>query len=291
VTRSQLALPLVLLTSACGSSTPTGTVDDVEPDVALDVGGLDTSEDIAPFDISDDGPDVADTADGSGDAVDGAPDVDPGAPLGDPCDDDGDCAEGVCVDIVAGAGLCALPCIDDEQCPRDFDCVLIDTSDSQRVCLARDLCIDADGDDHGVGPGCRGIDCDDDDDSVNVSADEVCDGADNDCDDLVDDAPVDMGGRCETGFPGECAVGRLTCTEGLPTCVGENVPSDEVCDDRDNDCDGEVDEAGPGVALTRRCYDGDPALLGTGVCAEGIQTCTDGGYSACFGQTVASGEI
>ena len=55
-------------------------------------------------------------------------------------------------------------------------------SDVQYLCVPSELCIDADLDSYGIGPGCIDRDCDDDDATSYPGADEVCDGADNDCD-------------------------------------------------------------------------------------------------------------
>ena len=70
--------------------------------------------------------------------------------------------------------------------------------------------------------------------------DEVCDGLDNDCNGVVDDA----GGSCETTLYGVCSQGTYTCSsEGL-VCTPAT-PSAEACDGLDNDCDGVVDNGGP----------------------------------------------
>ena len=128
-----------------------------------------------------------------------------GAP-GDPCDDDRDCESRICIDVVPGeelGGICSSHCNTDSDCPRDFDCVfLVGAGDTQRICLPVDLCIDLDDDGWGVGPGCAGSDCDDDQPLAHAGRDEVCDGLDNDCDGLVDDNPIDGNVDCETGFAG-----------------------------------------------------------------------------------------
>ncbi len=79
-----------------------------------------------------------------------------------------------------------------------------------------------------------------------MSRDEVCDGLDNDCDAIIDEA-LPLGGPCGSD-EGLCELGALSCIDGREICVGEVPPGIEVCDCEDNDCDGLIDEES-GVGL------------------------------------------
>ncbi len=106
---------------------------------------------------------------------------------------------------------------------------------------APDECPDLDGDGH-ADVRCGGDDCDDADETRSPSLTEVCvgrDSHDEDCD------PTTIG---DTDRDGDGQVSILCCNEGTcgPDC-DDNDPATltgqlEICDDRDNDCDGAVDE-------------------------------------------------
>lgn len=106
-------------------------------------------------------------------------------------------------------------------------------------------CIDNDGDGYGDGPGCIDFDCDDDDPSIHPGAEEVCNGIDDNCDFAVDEGcPCTLGETriCGTHL-GECRPGAQLCRDDLwSECVGARLPSLEICNDKDDDCDGERDE-------------------------------------------------
>ena len=79
-------------------------------------------------------------------------------------------------------------------------------------------------------------------------SEETCDGFDNDCDGAVDTGCDCTGGdtrECgDSGNLGECSTGTQSCgTDGTwGDCEGANGPSNETCDNLDNDCDGSTDE-------------------------------------------------
>ncbi len=296
IPRALVALSLILLT-ACGDSSDstendalTGALDDVinagDGIPTFDSGNaVDTGETVDTGDMADtadtgatvDTGDMADTADTGETADTGTPDAEnadtENADIGDdtadadssgyasPCTDDVECDSSLCIVIVAGAdeGVCTQPCATVEDCDDASDCVLVTNSgvDAVRVCVPRDYCLDRDEDGYGLGPGCIGPDCDDTEAASNPGADEVCDGIDNDCDDNVDDNPVDEGGECDTGALGVCAEGTFSCIGGLLECTANTSAGDEICNNLDDNCDGEVDNNPTTATLWYRDADGD----------------------------------
>lgn len=112
---------------------------------------------------------------------------------------------------------------------------------------------------------------------------ESCNGIDDDCNGVIDDPWRDAGARtigaaCTVGI-GECQnTGVMMCApDGRATvCSADPKPSqEELCDGKDNNCDGEIDEPwkdrGP-VSL------GEPCTVGVGTCAtSGAWECTPDG--------------
>ncbi len=229
---------------------------------------------------------------------------------------DADCDDGdpaICPDPVYCPEICNG--IDDDcsggPAPDEVD----NDNDGYRVCDGD--CDDGDPGQHlddedfdGVSP-CDG-DCDDHDTAVHAGLAEVPDGKDNDCDGVVDEDTAayddDGDGACE-GFdlhgngpecsdgavPGDCDDADAGANlldldgDGVDTCA---MPPDcddadpvrfpgnpEICDTRDNDCDGspdpsEVDLDADGyMACEGDCDDGDPQLHPGDLDLDGASPC------------------
>ncbi|MGM0557584.1 MAG: SUMF1/EgtB/PvdO family nonheme iron enzyme [Myxococcota bacterium] len=112
---------------------------------------------------------------------------------------------------------------------------------------------------------------------------EVCDGLDNDCDGRTDEDPTDVGASCTTGREGICAEGSIVCSSGARVCEPNNQPIQELCNNLDDDCDGQVDEVYPQAG--QACQTGLQ-----GVCADGELACNSGSEE-CEPLTQPSSEV
>ncbi|HOX45075.1 MAG TPA: choice-of-anchor D domain-containing protein [Myxococcota bacterium] len=119
--------------------------------------------------------------------------------------------------------------------------------------------------------------------SASIRPAEVCDGADNDFDQLVDAADPDLvltlcelqAGVCAgvRHTAAQCQAGWLACPAGL---YGPDYGA-EVCDGLDNDCNGTADSSDPALVL-------EPCEVQAGVCAGAVHQpnqCTAQGWTEC----------
>lgn len=108
---------------------------------------------------------------------------------------------------------------------------------------------------------------------------ETCNGKDDDCNGTIDDPILVNNQPCMTGFPGICSTGTTVCSGGSSTCNAMVTPGSqpEICDNKDNNCNGQLDEMNP----TPACASQNPMAGGvsTWSCTMGscqINTCAVG---------------
>ncbi|MEO1266519.1 MAG: putative metal-binding motif-containing protein [Myxococcota bacterium] len=215
------------------------------------------------------------------------------------CDSDSDCGglSDRCVSLTDG-DFCARDCRL-RACPDGYTCMEIEGDDGALLlqCMPDagicSGCFDPDGDEHGEGPQCLGLDCNEDNNAINTGAFELCNGIDDNCNGMTDegynlDLDPENCGACGTvcSFEGAGALcENRMCLRG--SCLENRYDIDgrddngceyfceaaedgiEVCNGRDDNCDGQIDEGNPegGVA----CDTGEE-----GVCAQGVAVCQEG---------------
>jgi MYXO-CTERM domain-containing protein len=83
---------------------------------------------------------------------------------------------------------------------------------------------------------------------------EVCNGLDDDCNGARDEADPMLGVACGES-EGACEPGALRCVGGMLVCIGGTQDRDEVCNGIDDDCDGVIDDDAP-CPDTLACIEG-----------------------------------
>ncbi len=196
-----------------------------------------------------------------------------------PCMANADCwtngvdAGETCVQYGAGGNFCGGECETDEDCPGGYDCLeLADVSGGSglQCVLSSGECGCSQWDvDNGAETSCtvtnewgtcsgervcleQGLTlC-----SAATPAEELCNGADDDCDEEIDEDTG--GGSCLVMNPFGICPGVYDCDGGSLVCEGQE-PQQEVCDGIDNNCDGQTDEGFPDTDNDGKanCLEGD----------------------------------
>jgi len=206
-----------------------------------------------------------------------------------PCVSDDDCSGGHCVviDVRESRKYCTQACLDGT-CREGFACSSLTLADSSvaEVCLPSTGTCSCIAENEGLDRLCRvtnedgqclgretciveqgWVGCD-----AATPVPEVCNQVDDDCNGFADDVPG-LGTACTReatlGEEQHSCAGVLTCSAGSlqPVCTAA-VPVAEVCNLKDDDCDGEIDEDYP--QLGAACGSGTGACMRSGawVCDE-----------------------
>ena len=260
---------LLLTLTACGGGTAPGDGVDVPGDATSDPGG----PDFAILDIA--GGDASPDLGGDDAAPDAAPDLDgPACAPGegcflDPCGENADCQSGWCVEHM-GDGVCTSACT--EECPDGWTCkavagtdpdlVYVCVSDHANLCKpcatagdcvspagADDACVDYGDEGAFCGGPCDpikqpcpwGFTCTDGE-TVDGLAVTSCLADAGVCPCTDKSVALALWTPCAAESEHGICVGKRVCTEeGLTDCDAA-LPTEELCNGLDDDCDEEIDE-------------------------------------------------
>jgi hypothetical protein len=197
-----------------------------------------------------------------------------------PCTADLQCNGGVCVQL-DGEGFCLPDCPFEGSCPTGYTC----KADPSGVHTEHDYCVPDTGscsctadqagqvrtcENTNAAGTCYGLEtcmpnsggwsgC-----TATTAGTEVCDGADNDCDQLIDDGVSGSACSITVAGVGTCA-GVQVCNGSSFSCQGPT-PAMESCNYLDDNCNGTPDETWPTLS---------------NVCSAGIGSCTRFGVIRC----------
>ena len=102
---------------------------------------------------------------------------------------------------------------------------------------------------------------------------ETCNGQDDNCNGVIDDNVVGGGLPCGTSNVGECKLGLAQCQGGAIVCVGKIDPKPETCNNKDDDCNGVIDNNPSGVGAQCGTTNVAPCKLGSFQCQAGALNC------------------
>ncbi|HEY5945416.1 MAG TPA: MopE-related protein, partial [Kofleriaceae bacterium] len=105
---------------------------------------------------------------------------------------------------------------------------------------------------------------------------ETCNAIDDNCDGTKDEGDPGGGAKCGTDL-GECVAGQFHCnaTSGVVECFGfiDHTADPELCDGKDNDCDGNFDENIGSLGNCGPTTNDGECNIGSLMCSGGSQTC------------------
>lgn len=105
---------------------------------------------------------------------------------------------------------------------------------------------------------------------------ETCNGLDDNCNGTPDEGDPGGGGKCGTDM-GECVAGQYHCNAqtGMVECMGyqDHTGDPELCDAKDNDCDGNFDENIGSLGNCGPTTNNGECTIGSLMCQGGSQIC------------------